>query len=461
MSANKSSQDYTYDVFVSYSHVDSEWVWDWLVPRLKRAGLTVCTDRENFDPGVPSLVNMENAIFASRHTLLVLTSAWVQSEWTCYEALLTQSEDPVGLRQRALPVLREPCDLPPRIAMLTYLDFTGRSDIDLEWGRLLDALRGVRRLSAARLAPISNPQSDAREHPVRRQAKPEQQVHTAFGIPPTLYGRLRQVLLDCGPFDSDGRLRAIFADDRLNPWQGSLPQAKSSVERVERAISHLHTRRSSKYDENVLVLFVQALYERINPGDACHQRLRELASELRMSLTSKDLEQSSFREQAGLPQRGDLQLLAFDTSTQELVSQIDFSIPPSVRGQKKAYSIAFYLFLVNRESVMVRDLLVQMHLESDTDFFLAYSYGDSTPLTIVDSPSTWRISPSYDRCEFEGGVDFVCHSNDQRCLGLVRILVPYGQAETTMTFHYQIRTEKYESRGTFAILLRPEARVRG
>ncbi len=48
------------------------------------AGLAVCTDQESFDVGVPSLINMENAVAASRHTLLVLTPAYVQSQWTRY-----------------------------------------------------------------------------------------------------------------------------------------------------------------------------------------------------------------------------------------------------------------------------------------------------------------------------------------------------------------------------------------
>jgi len=62
--------EFAYDVFISYSHADQEWVWDWLIPRLKEAGFAVCTDRESFDVGVPALVNMENAVAASRHALL-------------------------------------------------------------------------------------------------------------------------------------------------------------------------------------------------------------------------------------------------------------------------------------------------------------------------------------------------------------------------------------------------------
>ena len=82
----------TYDVFISYSHTDQTWVWEWLIPRLKAAGLAVCTDRESFEIGVPSLINMENAVAASRHTLLVLTPAYLASEWTMYEQ--TPDADP-------------------------------------------------------------------------------------------------------------------------------------------------------------------------------------------------------------------------------------------------------------------------------------------------------------------------------------------------------------------------------
>ena len=62
--------EFAYDVFISYSHADQEWVWGWLVPCLKQASLAVCTDGESFDVGVPALVNMENAGAASRRTLL-------------------------------------------------------------------------------------------------------------------------------------------------------------------------------------------------------------------------------------------------------------------------------------------------------------------------------------------------------------------------------------------------------
>jgi TIR domain/NACHT domain len=138
----RAASDPHYDVFISYSHADATWVWDWLRPHLEAAGLHVCLDRRDFDVGVPSLVNMERAVDHSRHTLLVLTPAWVASEWTAFEELLTQTADPAGRRRRLLPLLLQPCQPPRHIAMLTYADFTRRGVWDTEIQRVIAAVRG-------------------------------------------------------------------------------------------------------------------------------------------------------------------------------------------------------------------------------------------------------------------------------------------------------------------------------
>jgi hypothetical protein len=48
-----------YDVFISYSHRNKDWVRGWLVPQLKNAGLKVCIDHESFEPGAPSVTENE------------------------------------------------------------------------------------------------------------------------------------------------------------------------------------------------------------------------------------------------------------------------------------------------------------------------------------------------------------------------------------------------------------------
>lgn len=133
---------YQYDAFISYSHHDKKWVHDWLLPQLESAGLRICMDFRDFEPGVPSLVNMENAVERSRKTLIVLTPAWVESEWTTFESLLIQTDDPAGRRARMIPLRLKPCKSPKRIAMLTYVDFTQPAEAEFQLGRLIAAIKG-------------------------------------------------------------------------------------------------------------------------------------------------------------------------------------------------------------------------------------------------------------------------------------------------------------------------------
>ena len=138
--APQPQDEFRYDAFISYSHKDSAWVRDTLLPRLEREGLHICIDCRDFEPGVPSLINMENAIERSRKTLIALTPDWVESEWTTFESLLVQTDDPAGRRARMIPLLLKPCDLPRRIAMLTYLDFAQPSEFEFQMQRLVTAI---------------------------------------------------------------------------------------------------------------------------------------------------------------------------------------------------------------------------------------------------------------------------------------------------------------------------------
>ena len=99
--------EFKYDVFISYSHKDEERMVNTLLPALENAGLTGCIDYWDFDAGKPSIVNMEDAVDESRHTVLVLTPNWTESEWTDFEAVLTQTDDPVGRRQKMIPIMLE------------------------------------------------------------------------------------------------------------------------------------------------------------------------------------------------------------------------------------------------------------------------------------------------------------------------------------------------------------------
>ena len=133
--------NYQYDVFISYSHLDRAWVWDVLLPRLEGAGLRVCIDDRNFKIGVPILTNIEAAVEKSRHTLIVLTPAWIESQWTEFESLLVATTDPAGRRARLLPLMLSLCQPPLRLRVLVYSDFTRVDQHDQQFIRLIRQLQ--------------------------------------------------------------------------------------------------------------------------------------------------------------------------------------------------------------------------------------------------------------------------------------------------------------------------------
>jgi len=128
-------------VFVSHSEADQAWVRDQLVPRLKQAGLRVAVDYQDFVIGTPKMANIERAVQSSRHTLIVLTPDWIEGEWTALDSLFAGTFDPAARQRKLIPLLLKPCELPPRIKILTYADFTAPEERALQWERLVDALR--------------------------------------------------------------------------------------------------------------------------------------------------------------------------------------------------------------------------------------------------------------------------------------------------------------------------------
>lgn len=133
-----------YDVFISYSHDDMKKVHGWLLPELEAAGVQVCIDFRDFEPGAPSITEMERAVLQSRKTILVLTPSYLNSEWGEFENIMAQTLDPAARSRRLLPVILKRCkNLPLRLQGLTYLDFTNRAQLNFQFSRLLKALGSI------------------------------------------------------------------------------------------------------------------------------------------------------------------------------------------------------------------------------------------------------------------------------------------------------------------------------
>jgi len=184
------TEEFRYDVFISYSHADEDWVVKTLLPRLEAAGLKVCIDYRDFDAGKPSIINMEDAVDQSRYTLLVLTPNWTGSDWTGFESVLVQTDDPLGRRQKMIPLMLEKCELPKRIKTLTYVDFTRPDRAEIAWTQLLTALG----------KPPEAPTPDAPTSPTWFLKHP-------YGMPPNFTGRV----------DERAALTQWLDNDRAHP----------------------------------------------------------------------------------------------------------------------------------------------------------------------------------------------------------------------------------------------------
>lgn len=114
------------------------------------------------------------------------------------------------------------------------------------------------------------------------------------GIPPEIYSRLRNALLNCDQFDTAQRLRNFFkANAALTPWQSHW-QTGSPSELVEDAIGYLNDKFRDDTKENALVMLLRLLANSIDPADDRHQILAELAEELNVVL-SRHISNQAFK----------------------------------------------------------------------------------------------------------------------------------------------------------------------
>ena len=129
-----------YDVFIAYAEADKKWVKAELLTRLESAGLKVCIFPRDLAVGAVKIDEQERAVRDSRHTLLVLTPAFLANEWTEFTGALAQTLDVAARKRRVIPLLKESCDLPTRLGYLVPVDLTDTDEIDNEWRKLITAL---------------------------------------------------------------------------------------------------------------------------------------------------------------------------------------------------------------------------------------------------------------------------------------------------------------------------------
>ena len=134
-----------YDVFISYSSQDRDWVIDRLMNPLESLDppYNVCLHERDFLIGVPICDNISKAIEGSKCTITVVSRNWLESDWCQFEFRVAHCLATVEKKIRLLVILKEYIpnnkisgDLKFYMKTFTYL----HSDHSLFWSRLLNDL---------------------------------------------------------------------------------------------------------------------------------------------------------------------------------------------------------------------------------------------------------------------------------------------------------------------------------
>jgi tetratricopeptide (TPR) repeat protein len=132
------------DFFISYTAADRAWA-EWLAWELDAAGYTTVLQAWDMPAGTAFVHAMDQAIQTTRHTILVLSAAYLRSEMAEAEWRPAFKTDPSGTQRRLLPVRVEDCEPKGLLADRVWIDLVGIDEATAR-GRLREeiarALRG-------------------------------------------------------------------------------------------------------------------------------------------------------------------------------------------------------------------------------------------------------------------------------------------------------------------------------
>lgn len=149
-----------YDVFISYRWIDpdQQWVRNNLAPALRKSGLNVCLDVEDFVPGRDLILEMNRAGVESRKVVCILTPEYLTAgRLAGFESMMARRLDPSGNESRLIPLILRKTDLPEWLRGLVATDWTNAQNHQREWRKLLRSL-GAKDLTSAPPSPIDQTQ---------------------------------------------------------------------------------------------------------------------------------------------------------------------------------------------------------------------------------------------------------------------------------------------------------------
>ncbi len=127
---------YKYDVFISHSAKDREFVIT-LASDLAQAGINVWLDQWNIKVGDSFAQAIDEAIKESRFVLMVMSPDYFQSTWTRQEWQYGLANELQEKGIRLIPVLYRDCDIPPMLRTKQWVDFRDEKEYKIIVNRLV------------------------------------------------------------------------------------------------------------------------------------------------------------------------------------------------------------------------------------------------------------------------------------------------------------------------------------
>ncbi|PSB28717.1 TIR domain-containing protein [Stenomitos frigidus] len=109
-----------YDLFISYADADRPWVEGYLLDALTQAGVRYLSETA-FRLGAPRVQEFQRAVQQSQHTLLVVSPAYLADSSKRFVDLLGQAYGDETQTWPVIPLVLQPVQLEPRLAMLVQL----------------------------------------------------------------------------------------------------------------------------------------------------------------------------------------------------------------------------------------------------------------------------------------------------------------------------------------------------
>jgi hypothetical protein len=113
------------DFFISFHSADAEWA-EWIAWTLEKdGGYHVRFQLWDFPPGTNFILAMQDVTARAKHTIAVLSPAFLRAGFPAAEWAAALARDPQGLRRSLIPVMVADCELDGLLAPIVYIRLVG------------------------------------------------------------------------------------------------------------------------------------------------------------------------------------------------------------------------------------------------------------------------------------------------------------------------------------------------